>query len=185
MRTQSAKDPTTSTGPSGSAGFAFEEDDEDYNEAKNQSGKPTIHQQRSQSERAKRTKNYLRESMVESFVSMKDFEGSDGHTEEEEDENTELLMDYRYTHARIKGIAYCDELEILTLSFNDGSIQCLHFDIQLDKDGEADDEDDEYGRENEFQKENVIIKKSYEQCEGSNSLPSMLQNQTDKQKHFF
>ena len=60
-----------------------------------------------------------------------------------------MLLDHGFgIGTRIKAMTYCDDLDILSLGFYDGSIHSFHFDIQHDKDTEpADDDDDEdYGQ---------------------------------------
>ncbi|TNV82742.1 hypothetical protein FGO68_gene9612 [Halteria grandinella] len=123
-----------------------------------------ISQQRSQSERAQRTKNYLRESMVESFAS---YQGGVDETEDEEEQIIEMLMDHNLGKGKIQAITYCDELDILSLAMSDGSIISFNIKVELDRDNnkdDDDDDDDEYG-EQEYDR-NLIVKKSYEQMEG-------------------
>lgn len=94
--------------------------------------------------------------MVESFASgITNGRGynSDGEEEREEEDYVELLLDHHLGNGKVKAIAYCDELEILCIGFNDGSMHSFHFNICLDKEDNAkgsdeeEDDDDEYGEE--------------------------------------
>lgn len=123
-----------------------------------------ISQQRSQSERALRAKNYLRESMVESFASI---QGGDQPAEEEEEQVIEMLMDHPMGPSKIQALTFCEELEILSLAMSDGSVVSFHLKVELDRDSHTDDEDDDdYGEESGTHDPNLIVKKSYVQMEG-------------------
>ena len=98
--------------------------------------------------------------MVESFAGY----SSD---EEFEEQITEMLLDHSFGQSKIKGFTYCDELDVVSIGFNDGSILNIHVDIQLDKDNEEDDDDEQYENQSKVKGDKVILKKrSFEQFEG-------------------
>lgn len=59
-------------------------------------------------------------------------------------------------------MAYCDELEVLSLAMGDGSLISFQLEIKLEKDDDDDEED--YGEETLHK--TVILKRTYEQIEG-------------------
>ena len=66
---------------------------------------------------------------------------------EEDEDIIEMLLDHPFAgFSRIKAMTFCEELEILSLAFSDGTVHNYHFNIQVDIFSENDDEDDdEYG----------------------------------------
>lgn len=72
--------------------------------------------QRSQSERAQRARNYLRESMAESFA-------PELLEEQRQEEIIEKLFELELGGPRrIKGMTYCQSIDVISFAMSDGSI---------------------------------------------------------------